>query len=191
MTTRASQTFRRYSAVAFYALAGLILSACGGGGEAGAGNSQLDSKSPFSERPSSGDQSDGDPEQAGSGDNSTPGSGDNGVSKTDPDSAAQDDEVPFDETVDSVAIDDGSVTLEWYRPQYRENGELIGDGEIGGYEVRYRQVGAQEPQSIVIDGEWAVEYELEGLEKGEYEFAVAAYDTNGLYSEFVSINPLP
>lgn len=98
---------------------------------------------------------------------------------------------PVDETSDElVSKVDGSVTLEWYRPQYRENGDLIQDGEIGGYEVRYRQVGAQEAESVVLDGEWEVEYQLDGLEEGEYAFSVAAYDTNGLYSEFVSISPL-
>lgn len=212
MTIRAPQIFRRSSAVILCALAGLVLTACGGGGESGADGSRLDTTVPFSEK-SSTDTDNSKTDQAASGDDG----GDEGTD-TDPTTDDDDHEVTDsgstgddsnsgdegtgskaqggegdDSLADSdelVSVDDGAVTLEWYRPQYRENGELIQDGEIGGYEVRYRQVGAQQAQSVVLDGEWELEYELE-LEEGQYEFSIAAYDVNGLYSEFVSISPLP
>ncbi|WP_341936722.1 fibronectin type III domain-containing protein [Marinimicrobium sp. C2-29] len=215
MTNRAPQIFRRSSAVTLCALASLFLAACGGGG-AGTDNSRLGDTVPFSERPPSGDQAGGqstnepqeseqasspetdtnEPEQTASDDEkmeSDPTTDDSSSSSSEPDSGGDETTTSDDSVADSeesVTVEDGSVTLEWYRPDYRENGDLIRDGEIGGYEVRYRQVGAQEAESVVLDGEWEVEYQLEGLEEGEYEFSVAAYDTNGLYSEFVSISPL-
>lgn len=204
MTNRASQTLRRYSAVALCVLASLFLAACGGG--SGAEGSRLDSTVPFSERPSSGGQSADTPEAP----EQTVSDGQG--AQTDTDSAADDatnDQVadsgsnnddstssndrldPVEEVADElVAKVNGRVALEWYRPDYRENGDLIRDGEIDGYEVRYRKVGAEEHRSVLLEGETVVEHELEGLEKGEYEFSIAAYDDNGLYSEFVSISPL-
>ncbi len=220
MTNRAPQILRRSSAVTLCALASLFLAACGGGGASGAGGSQLDSAVPFSERPASGaqsgDQSTNEPDQTASDDEraeSYPTTDDSAAGDDDQvaDSGSNDDDSfsgssssesnsGYDEVTtddDSLAdsdervrVEDGSVTLEWYRPDYRENGDLIRDGEIGGYEVRYRQVGAEEAESVVLDGEWEIEYQLEGLEEGEYEFSIAAYDTNGLYSELVSISPL-
>lgn len=81
-------------------------------------------------------------------------------------------------------------SFEWERPVERENGDELPISELGGYELRYREEGSQEYQMVLIsETDEAVHIEkLESLE-GVYEFSVAAYDSEGLYSEFVPIEP--
>lgn len=84
---------------------------------------------------------------------------------------------------------EGSVTLEWRAPDHRENGNYLELDEIGGYEIRYRKEGESDFVSVVVENRYATEYELTGL-NGAYEFSIAVYDSNGLYSRFVSLTPI-
>jgi hypothetical protein len=72
--------------------------------------------------------------------------------------------IPSASSSTSSSVVDGSVSLYWDVPNQRENGEYLDITEIGGYEVRYKL-------------------------KGDYEFQIATFDTNGLYSGFVGIDP--
>lgn len=79
-----------------------------------------------------------------------------------------------------------SVTLYWSAPMQRENGTDLTTNELGGYEIRYRQVGDTEYQSVVINDATVDQHYFDGLPDGDYEFQIAAFDTEGLYSEFVT-----
>ncbi|WP_027328161.1 hypothetical protein [Marinimicrobium agarilyticum] len=237
---------RRLSVSTVVALT-LLLAACGGGG--GSESSRLDNKSPYTEKPSSGNSTDGGTSGEGAGDdeaeqdsgaetpdsnagNDTPDTdrpgtetpdespgtdsgenvtGDSGEDTPNPDTSepdAGDDAVVDggdaepdtgtdepDAGEDSGLIEevvsevDGDVLLQWYRPRFRENGDPLGDDEIDGYELRYRQLGEEDFQTVIIEDGWDEEYEL-GKLVGSYQFSIAAYDNNGLYSEFVSLSPV-
>lgn len=85
-------------------------------------------------------------------------------------------------------ITDEPERLEWNRPTQREDGSNLPVEEIGGYELQMTDpAGATE--TVIIDDGSAVGYELGTLAPGDYEFWIAVYDTNGLYSNFVSLTP--
>lgn len=78
-------------------------------------------------------------------------------------------------------------TLKWSHPNQRENGAYLELDEIGGYEIRYR-ASEQDPfQSVVIEGSTTTTYQLSA--SGTYDYELAAFDQQGLYSEFVDIDP--
>lgn len=81
----------------------------------------------------------------------------------------------------------GSVQLNWNIPTQRENGEPLYSSELGGYEVRYRKLPTTEFTYITVEP-WKTEYIFAWLE-GTYEFEIAAFDANGLYSHFVPLPP--
>ena len=76
-------------------------------------------------------------------------------------------------------------TLEWTPPSARENGQYLELGEIGGYEIRYRRANESRYQTVTI-GARATRHTFTDL-MGDYEFEIAAFDTDGLYSNFVTI----
>jgi len=80
------------------------------------------------------------------------------------------------------------VELDWYIPDQRENGDYLDITEIGGYELRYKQKSSTEYQTITIEDGYIDTYYFDYL-NGEYEFEIATFDKNGLYSSFVPINP--
>lgn len=194
----------------------VALVACGGG--AGTDGSRLDNQGPGSDNGSSSSSSQSsssasseqpepeepsdpepeDPNDGGSdgGDDSGSddgGDGSDGGGSDNPDDGSGNDDDSADSGNDDVNEDvlvevSGTVVLEWQQPEVRENGDPIYDNELGGYEVRYREVSQEQFTSQIID-EWSVQFtEIPDL-SGTYEFEIAAYDTNGLYSEFVNILP--
>lgn len=100
------------------------------------------------------------------------------------DSSADEESGPLEEVVSEV---NGIVRLEWNRPEYRENGDYLEGDDIGGYELRYKQVGEEEFQTVIVENGWDEEYDLGEL-VGSYQFTIAAFDSNGLYSDFVSLS---
>ncbi len=91
-------------------------------------------------------------------------------------------------TVDASVIS-GAVRLEWSTPDHRENGSYLELSEIGGYEIRYQTGVNGEPVTILVEDQHATSHEL-SVSAGVYLFSIAVYDTNGLYSEFVPIQPV-
>lgn len=81
-----------------------------------------------------------------------------------------------------------SLQFNWVPPIAREDGTALPVAEIGGYEIRYRLKGANAFTYLVIDNGAAKSYSLNGLVAGDYEFQIAAFDADGLYSPFVAIN---
>ena len=88
----------------------------------------------------------------------------------------------------SAAPVSNDVVIEWYIPTERENGDYLELYEIGGYEIRYKLTSAQDYESVVIDDGTVDHYDMGEL-SGSYEFQIANFDVNGLYSEYVPINP--
>lgn len=81
----------------------------------------------------------------------------------------------------------GNVNLKWLPPSQRENGATLTTAEIGGYEIRYRSITENTYKYLSITGT-QTQTSLNNL-AGDYVFEIAVFDTNGLYSNFVSIAP--
>jgi hypothetical protein len=82
----------------------------------------------------------------------------------------------------------GPVYLRWNIPSLREDGTTLDISELGGYEVRYRQLSDTEYTYVSVENAYTNELNLAWLE-GTYVFEVAAFDKNGLYSRFIKIAP--
>lgn len=78
--------------------------------------------------------------------------------------------------------------LSWSHPTERENGEYLELNDIGGYELRYRQNSLDTFKYIIVDGSHTTTYSLGSL-ASDNDYQIAVYDTNGLYSNFISITP--
>ena len=81
----------------------------------------------------------------------------------------------------------GTINLKWLPPSQRENGAPLSSGEIGGYEIRYRAITENTYKYASVAGN-QTQIALNNL-TGDYIFEIAVFDTNGLYSNFVSITP--
>jgi hypothetical protein len=82
-----------------------------------------------------------------------------------------------------------SLQFNWVAPTQRENGAALTTAELGGYELRYRLKTANNYSYVAIPSGTATSYVLAGVAAGEYEYQLAVYDTNGLYSGWVAIVP--
>lgn len=80
----------------------------------------------------------------------------------------------------------GQVLVMWEPPQQRENGTSLAILEVGGFEIRYKSAMALNFNYLLIDNRWETSYTFENL-VGDYQFEIAAFDTNGLYSQFVPL----
>jgi len=81
----------------------------------------------------------------------------------------------------------GNVNLKWLPPSQRENGAALTFTEIGGYEIRYRAI-TENTYKYTSIANTQTQTSLSNL-VGDYVFEIAVFDTNGLYSNFVAINP--
>lgn len=82
----------------------------------------------------------------------------------------------------------GPVNFSWEAPNLRENGNPLDITEVGGYEFRYRKTSDSAFTYVTIKDAWKNYHNFTWLE-GTYVFQIAAFDTNGLYSNFVDIKP--
>ena len=80
----------------------------------------------------------------------------------------------------------GPVEMKWIAPNLRENGSVLDITELGGYELRYKLLADANFTYISINDPWTNFYNFAWLE-GNYVFQIAAFDKNGLYSNFVSV----
>lgn len=83
---------------------------------------------------------------------------------------------------------DGSVQLYWNVPTQRENGDYLDITEIGGYELHYKLKGESTFKTVHITDAFTDAYYFDYL-KGDYEFEIATFDKEGLYSSFVGVDP--
>jgi hypothetical protein len=90
--------------------------------------------------------------------------------------------------VTTSTIVKGPVGLYWMAPDQRENGNFLDITELAGYELRYKLTTANEYTYITLNDAWANQYNFQWLE-GTYSFQIAAFDKNGIYSNFVDVYP--
>lgn len=99
-------------------------------------------------------------------------------------------------TVSSTASSSNNVTtgeayFKWTAPTARASGDLLTPEDLGGYEIRYRLVGESKYKYVSSGiGPWDNSYVLKGLTNGTYIFEIAAFDKNGIYSQFVALKAL-
>ncbi len=86
------------------------------------------------------------------------------------------------------AVAQGDVTLYWAPPTQREDGTTIAGTELGGFLIRYKLKTDANYIHIDINNSSAISHILINL-TGDYEFQIAAYDSNNLYSTFVALSP--
>jgi len=82
----------------------------------------------------------------------------------------------------------GPVGITWTIPNRRENGDYLNMNHVGGYEIRYKKIVDADYTYITINDAFQTRYDFGYLE-GDYVFQVAAFDKNGLYSQFVDRRP--
>lgn len=93
--------------------------------------------------------------------------------------------LPGFEGTDPVVGDGRSVQLSWLAPHQRVNGQSLGDS-LDGYELRYRAEGDTGYETVILSKNLN-RYEVESLSENNYIFEIAAFDTNGLYGDFVTV----
>lgn len=80
-----------------------------------------------------------------------------------------------------------SLSISWTLPSSRENGDPLPSGEIGGYEILHKEESALTFTSNILTDSSITNYVIEGLEVGTYEVKIATFDSEGLYSDFVTV----
>lgn len=101
------------------------------------------------------------------------------------DNGSQDDD-SSDDSGNSGDSQSQSVTLYWSAPVERVNGDVMVDADVGGYEIRYRLTEEESYTSILVDAV-SDQYSIDDLENADdYVFEVAVFDTDGIYSDFVT-----
>ncbi len=74
-----------------------------------------------------------------------------------------------------------SVTLSWVPPTERTDGTPLEN--LAGYKISYGRMSKVYDYTITVDNPGLASYVVEELRPGNWYFAVAAYDTDGLESE--------
>lgn len=76
--------------------------------------------------------------------------------------------------------------MSWIPPNLREDGTVLDITQLGGYELRYKLLSDADFTYISINDPWTNFYNFSWLE-GTYIFQIAAFDKDGLYSNFVNV----
>ena len=82
----------------------------------------------------------------------------------------------------------GDVTLYWAPPTQREDGSSITTAELGGFLIRYKPKADTNYTFIDIKDGSAKSNIIANL-NGDYDFQIATYDSNNLYSTFATLSP--
>ncbi len=80
------------------------------------------------------------------------------------------------------------VSLHWSSPTERENGEYLELNDIGGYEIRFKRPTDASYTRVVINDNRINSYTPASTD-ASFQYEIATFDTTGLYSNFVSIQP--
>lgn len=87
-------------------------------------------------------------------------------------------------TTDVGGSGTASARLTWDIPQFRENNEALMLSEIAGYEIIYRLANQNSYSVITIADNNNSSHTINNLSAGNYEFMIAVFDTDGLYSDY-------
>lgn len=77
-----------------------------------------------------------------------------------------------------------SANISWDIPSVRENGDELSLSEIAGYEIVYHLVNDPVYSVITIEDNNTSSHTINNLRAGNYEFMIAVFDTEGLYSDY-------
>lgn len=80
----------------------------------------------------------------------------------------------------------GPVSMSWIAPDKRQNGSVLDITEVAGYEIRYKLATDANFTYISVNDAFTNTYYFPWME-GSYVFQIAAFDKNGLYSDFVDV----
>jgi hypothetical protein len=80
----------------------------------------------------------------------------------------------------------GSIVIYWSAPTERANGDPMSRDEIGGYEIRYRSESENSFKTILIQDTAVNQYTLDNIKLDSTRVEVAVFDTDGIYSDFVT-----
>lgn len=108
-----------------------------------------------------------------------------GSDNSSPDNVARNGESP---TPESQVNDPRrfAVQLSWDIPLARNNGDALYVNELAGYEILYSHERDTSPRQVHIEDPLQTNAQVAGLPVGHYRFAIAAIDSNGVYSQFSS-----
>lgn len=96
--------------------------------------------------------------------------------------------LPTNAQVEPIVVTD--FTLNWNIPTERENGDKLAEEELGGYEIRGMTIdGIIVYERIIENGTTLTLKDVISISLSVTNFEIAAFDVNGLYSEFVPIKP--
>jgi hypothetical protein len=87
-----------------------------------------------------------------------------------------------------VASVNGDVSLSWIAPTERESGAPMLTSELAGYEIKFRSVSEIAFTVVTIPRAETMTYVFRNL-LGDYEFQIAAFDNNFVYSNFIALSP--
>lgn len=90
----------------------------------------------------------------------------------------------------SSAMSRPILKLSWSHPTKRENGSFFELNEIGGYEIRFKQNPTSRYTYLTLSGNHITSYST-NLIPTSSTVEIAVYDTNGFFSDFVSISASP
>lgn len=77
-----------------------------------------------------------------------------------------------------------SAEIDWAAPTTRRDGQQLSQSEIGGYQILYRKTDEMQYTEVTIADRAASSHLLQEIQTGEYEFMIASYDTDDIFSEF-------
>lgn len=86
----------------------------------------------------------------------------------------------------SVTTTTATINFKWAHPTQRENGDTLPLSQIGGYEFRYRTTIENTYKYLTLPANSTLQLTTT---PGTYIFQIAAFDTDGLYSNFVNLTP--
>ncbi len=81
-----------------------------------------------------------------------------------------------------------TTTISWIHPDKRENGQFLELDEIGGYELRFKEITSATYTHLTLHGNATNSYTT-NLFPIDGDIQIAVFDTNGLYSDFIPIHP--
>ena len=84
--------------------------------------------------------------------------------------------------VDRKSTGIGTATLSWIPPTQRADGTPLTN--LAGFRIYYGRMSQIYDYQIEIENPGVTTYLVEGLEPGDWYFAAAAYDSNGVRSDY-------
>lgn len=98
--------------------------------------------------------------------------------------------ISFNKTQNDVVAENATLQIVWQAPATREDGSVLSNSDIAGYEIYYTSIAADNTtvdQLIEVSGADQSSYTMEDVPVGEYHFAVATIDSAGVKSQISDV----